>query len=310
MQGKGAIIPPSLRRGDCIGLFSPAGPVRDANRVAGGIRLLHDLGFATKQLHNTNESLGYLAANDHTRADELHTLWADDDIRALMAVRGGYGCLRIVASLDFALLRTRPKLLIGFSDVTVLLNTISERAGLVTVHGPVVSSLIDCDRGSLQAFTSLLAGELHEYLFPRQVEVLRPGKAHGILRGGNLATLVHLLGTTWETSWDGALLFFEDTGEPMYKIDRMLTQLSLGGRLDNLAGLILGTFDSRETADRQLLQEQVWSRVLELTARSRYPILGGFPAGHLEMNHPLPIGAEATLDTRKGRLQFHGMRKQ
>ena len=119
--------------------------------------------------------------------------------------------------------------------------------------------------------------------------------------------MVHLLGTPWETSWEGALLFLEDTGEPMYKIDRMLTQLSLGGRLDNLAGLILGTFDSRDATDRKSLQEQVWSRVLELTARSRYPVLGGFPAGHLEMNYPLPIGAAAILDTGSGSLRLPGL---
>ena len=307
MQHNPTIIPPPLRRGDCIGLFSPAGPVRDKNRVAAGIRLLHELGFRTRQLRSGKESHAYLAADDQTRANEFHALWADDDIRALMAVRGGYGCLRIIDSLDFALLRTRPKLLIGFSDVTILLNTISERTGLITVHGPVVSSLIDCDRDSLQAFTTLLAGDLHEYRFPRQVEVLRPGKASGILRGGNLATLVHLVGTSWDISWDGALLFLEDTGEPMYKIDRMLTQLFLGGRLNNLAGLILGTFDSRDAADRQRFQEQVWNRVLELTVRSGYPVLGGFPAGHLEMNHPLPIGGAATLDTGNGCLRLHAL---
>ncbi|MHB8809063.1 MAG: S66 peptidase family protein [Desulfobulbaceae bacterium] len=305
MQRNTVIIPPPLHQGDCIGLFSPAGPVRDKNRVAAGIRLLHELGFRTRQLRSTRESHDYLAADDRTRADEFHALWADDDIRALMAVRGGYGCLRIIDSLDFALLRARPKILIGFSDITVLLNTISARTGLVTVHGPVVSSLADCDRESLQAFTSLLSGNLREYCFPRQAEVLRPGRASGTLRGGNLATLVHLLGTPWEISWEGALLFLEDTGEPMYKLDRMFTQLSLAGRLDKLAGLILGTFDSRDAADRKSFQEQVWNRVLELTARNGYPVLGGFPAGHLERNYPLPIGAAATLDTGSGSLRLH-----
>lgn len=309
MQSNPVIVPPPLRQGDCIGLFSPAGPVRDKNRVAAGIRLLHELGFRTRQLRSTKESHDYLAADDRTRADEFHALWADDEIQALMAVRGGYGCLRIIDSLDFTLLRTRPKFLIGFSDVTVLLNTISDRTGLITVHGPVVSSLIDCDRGSLKAFTSLLSGELCEYRFPRQTEVLRPGKAGGILRGGNLTTLVHLLGTPWETSWDGALLFLEETGEPMYKIDRMLTQFSLGGRLKNLAGLILGTFDNKDAADHQRFQEQVWNRVMELTAQGGYPVLGGFPAGHLEMNHPLPIGAAVTLNTASGKLRLHGLNK-
>ena len=303
-MSRNTVLPRPLRRGDCIGLFSPAGPVRDENRVAAGIRVLHDLGFRTRQIQGTGGNHDYLAADDRTRVEELHALWADDDIQALMAVRGGYGCLRIIDRLDLALIRSRPKLLIGFSDVTVLLNAISQQTGLVTVHGPVLTTLPNCDRASLEALTALLGGGLHEYPFPRQVEVLRPGKASGVLRGGNLATLAHLLATPWEITWDGALLFLEDTGEPMYKIDRMLTQLACGGRLANLAGLILGTFDSGEAENQSRLQEQVWQRVLELTANAGYPVVGGFPAGHRKVNLPLPIGADATLDTGSGRLLF------
>ena len=244
------LIPSPLHRGDRIGLFAPAGPVRDQGRVEAGIRLLHDMGFQTRLLRASTPSHAYLAAADQDRADELLTLWRDDDVRALMALRGGYGCLRLMAHLDFSLFQARPKFLIGFSDLTVLLNGISQRTGLVTVHGPVVSSLAASDPDSLRSFASLLAGELHEYRLPRKIEILRPGQGSGILRGGNLATLVHLLGTPWDISWDGALLFLEDTGEPMYKIDRMLSQLFYAGRFNNLAGLLLGTFDHRETRIR------------------------------------------------------------
>lgn len=296
------LMPPPLRRGDCIGLFAPAGPVRDQGRVEEGIRLLHGMGFQTKLLRSPAPGHEYLAASDQERADELHTLWRDDEVRALMALRGGYGCLRLMAHLDFPLFRARPKFLIGFSDVTVLLNGISQHTGLVTIHGPVVSSLAACDPESLRSLATLLAGELHEYHLPRQVEVLRPGRASGILRGGNLATLVHLLGTPWDISWDGALLFLEDTGEPMYKIDRMLSQLFYAGRFNKLAGLLLGTFDHRESPDQFRLQEQLWHRVLELTTHADYPILGGLPVGHLAQNQPLPIGAKATVDSGGGRL--------
>ncbi|MFZ5799278.1 MAG: LD-carboxypeptidase [Desulfobulbus sp.] len=302
MQGSSPILPPPLRRGDCIGIFSPAGPVRDEGRLAAGIRLLHELGFRTRLPQGTGGNCDYLAADDQSRAAELHALWADNDVQGLMAVRGGYGCLRILDHLDFSLLRARPKLLIGFSDLTVLLNAISARTGLVTVHGPMVSTLADSDRESLQALTALFEGQLHEYPLSGQVEVLRRGKGTGVLRGGNLATLAHLLGTPWEIDWHRALLFLEDTGEPMYKIDRMLTQLHLAGRLNTLAGLVLGSFDCGEETGTASLQEQVWGRVLELTAGSDYPIVGGFPLGHLRMNHPLPIGIPATLDCERGRL--------
>lgn len=298
-------IPPPLRRGDCIGLFAPAGPVRDQGRVEAGIRLLEEMGYRTKLLRRPATGPDYLAGDDQARAAELHALWQDIEVKALMALRGGFGCLRLMAHLDLTLLRQRPLHLIGFSDVTVLLNAIGQHADLVTIHGPVVTTLATTDHDSLRSLAELLAGDLHDYAFPRRTEVLRPGRNAGILRGGNLATLTHLLGTPWDIPWDGTLLFFEDTGEPMYKIDRMLTQLFCAGRLRNLAGLILGTFDHRESPDQTALQEQVWQRVLELTREATYPIVGGFPVGHLAHNYPLPIGAAATLDTGRGRLLLH-----
>lgn len=298
-------VPPPLRRGDCIGLFAPAGPVRDQARVEAGIRILAEMGYQTRLLRHPANGPDYLAGDDQTRAGELHALWQDREVKALMALRGGFGCLRLMAHLDFPLLQQRPLHLIGFSDVTVLLNAISQHADLVTIHGPVVTTLAATDRFSLQSLAELLAGDLHDYALPRRTEVLRPGQGTGILRGGNLATLTHLLGTPWDIPWDGALLFFEDTGEPMYRIDRMLTQLFCAGRLRNLAGLVLGTFDHRESPDQSAFQEQVWQRVLELTRETAYPIVGGFPVGHLVHNYPLPIGAAATLDTRRGRLLLH-----
>lgn len=301
-MGRSLKIAPPLRRGDCIGLFAPAGPVRDQSRVESGIHVLGEMGFRTKLLRSSESGTDYLAGDDQARAEELQALWQDSEVKALMALRGGFGCLRLMAHLDFGLFRQRPLHLIGFSDVTVLLNAISQQADLVTIHGPVVTTLAATDRDSLQGLAELLAGELHEYVLPRRTEVLRPGRGAGILRGGNLATLVHLLATPWDIPWDGTLLFLEDTGEPMYKIDRMLTQLFCAGRLRNLAGLVLGTFDHRESPDQAALQEQIWNRVLELTNGMEYPIVGGFPAGHLARNFPLPIGAAATLDTGSGRL--------
>jgi muramoyltetrapeptide carboxypeptidase len=303
MNGNGPIIPPRLQRGSCIGLFSPAGPIRDAERVHAGIRLLHELGFRTKQLNLPSSGHDYLAAADPVRIDEFHALWNDDETVALMAVRGGYGCLRIMQHLHLDLVRRRPKILIGFSDITALLNLVSEQTGLVTVHGPVVSSLADGDPESIQALTTLLSGGLPDYNPRRRIEILRAGKATGMLKGGNLTTLVHLIGTPWEITWNKALLVLEDTGEPMYKIDRMLTQLYYSGKLAHLAGIVLGTFDLGADATENLrLQEQIWNRVLELTAQFGYPVWGNFPVGHHNPNYPLLLGASATMNSDSGKL--------
>ncbi|HHO47371.1 MAG TPA: LD-carboxypeptidase [Desulfobacteraceae bacterium] len=311
MQDKRPVIPARLIKGGCIGLFSPAGPVRDQEKVHAGVRLLHELGFRTKQLNLSAPAQDYLAADDRTRIDEFHALWADDETDALMAVRGGYGCLRILKDIRLDLVRHRPKILIGFSDVTALLNLVSEQGGLVAVHGPVVSSLADTDPASIQALAALLSGGLPEYNPRGRIEILRGGKASGILKGGNLTTLIHLIGTPWELSLANALLVLEDTGEQMYRLDRMLTQLYHGGKLDNLAGIILGTFDHGLDAVENLrIEERIWRRVLEITAEFGYPVWGNFPVGHRNPNYPLLIGASATMDSASGRLLLHDILRQ
>lgn len=298
------LVPPRLRRGDTIGLFCPAGPVRDIRRLHAGIKLIKEQGFEVKLCGAHGPSSGYLADSDEQRAAGLHRLWHDEEVKALLAIRGGYGCLRIVARLDWDLLRRHPKFLIGFSDVTVLLSALGQQAGLVTLHGPMVTTLSDSGEEGIHSLFGLLTGRFEEHLRCQGVEILREGMGQGRLIGGNLTTLVHLLGTPWESSWDGCVLVIEDTGESMYRIDRMLTQLALAGRLEGLAGLLLGEFDGGgdTTADLRL-QEAVWSRVLEL-APAGYPVWAGFPVGHGKRNLALPLGMEVVMDSSNASLHL------
>jgi len=297
------VLPPRLSRGDAIGLFCPAGPVRDAERLRAGIRLIEDLGFTVKiQGPALPEDGGYLAGSDEQRAAHLHELWSDDEVRAIIAIRGGYGCLRMIDRLDWDLFRRNPKLLVGFSDVTVLLSSLVDRAGLVAVHGPMAGTLASSDEQSRASLFGLLTGSLEERIKPQKLEILRGGTGRGRLAGGNLTTLLHLLGTPWERSWDGCILVLEDTNEPLYRIDRMLTHLALAGRLSRLAGLVLGDFDLGDDELANLrLQEAVWARVLEL-APPGYPIWARFPVGHRERNLALPIGMEAAMTSSTGML--------
>lgn len=301
------LLPPRLRKGDTIGLFCPAGPLRHTREYEQGIALIRNLGFHFLVEGALENSGHYLADTDSARISALNTLWEDDQVQAIMAVRGGFGCLRMLPGIDWKRLRRHPKLLIGFSDVSALISGMVQQAGIVGIHGPVLTSLPSINERSLHQLFALMTGTAEDTIFSAEVEVLRGGTATGRLLGGNLTTLVHLIGTPWECIWDNAILVLEDTGESLYRIDRMLTQLALSGRLERIAGLVLGTFDPG-TPDRLetiRLHEQVWHRVLELTEGPGYPVWGGFPAGHQEANTALPMGMEATMDGQGGKLRLH-----
>jgi len=299
------ILPPWLKRGDTIGLLCPAGPVREMRHLQAGIRLITDMGFVVKVRGPVEAREGYLVDSDAQRADNLHALWTDEEVKAVLAIRGGFGCLRLINHLDMDLFRRHPKFLVGFSDVTVLLNGLLHHAGIVSLHGPVATSLARCDAQSVDALFSLLTGDFPERIKPRGLEILRSNTGRGRLVGGNLTTLVHLLGTPWDSNWDGCILLLEDTGEALYRLDRMLTQLALAGRLERLAGLLLGAFDTGDDNGQATLrlQEAVWGRIMELVG-PEYPVWAAFPVGHQVNNLTLPIGMEAIMESGTGTLRL------
>lgn len=300
------ILPPRLKTGDTIGIFHPAGPIEDLAAFESGLHILREFGLQVRHHYPDDSGPDYLAAGDEERVRELHTLWADDEVKGLITARGGYGCLRIINHLNQDFLRSHPKWLIGFSDLTVLLNGIFTKTGMITLHGPGVTSLPRIENVSLDHFREQLGGKFRSYSNIPGLEILRPTIGQGRLIGGNLTTLSHLIGTPWQPQFTGNILFLEDTAEPGYKLDRMLTHLSCCGLLDNLSGLILGVFDPGHDDSLEMirLSEQIWNRVLELTRSTSYPIWGGFPAGHQRDNFPLPIGMEAVMDSTTGTLEF------
>lgn len=302
-MNKTPVFPPRLQRGDTIGLFCPAGPVRDQDRLRNGMQRIRDLGFATIVQGPTTAASGYLAGTDEQRAANLHALWQNEQVKAIWAIRGGFGCLRLLDHIDWELMRRHPKLLIGFSDVTLLLQGLINRANQVAIHGPVVTSFAGSSNQDALTLFALLTGTLPERIPMPKLEILRNNTGKGRLIGGNLATLTHSLGTPWDYSWDGCILVLEDTNEPMYRLDRMLTQLALAGKLQRLAGLLLGDFDlsgGDSPADWRL-QEEVWQRALDL-AGPHYPIWANAPIGHGNRNQALPLGMEAVMDSASGAL--------
>ncbi len=296
------IRPPRLRLGDTIGLVAPAGPCRDRAGLEKGIAILREMGFRVKFSPAIHEEADYLAGSDQNRAADFNSLWADEEVEAILALRGGYGSIRMLAGLDLALIRHSPKLLIGFSDIGVLLTALLKQCGLVTFHGPMAATLASSDQESRLAFFEMLTGEKPAAIAPAELEILSPGQASGVLLGGNLTTLVHLLATPYEISWRQAIVFLEDVNESAYRIDRLLTHLQEAGRLNEVAGIILGGFSPQPVAkggDTRL----IWRRVLELTG-GKIPVWGNFPAGHGPANRILPLGVRVTMDSERGQLQF------
>ncbi len=298
-----------MRKGDTLGLFCPAGPVKKRANFETGLKIITDAGFKVKVAGHTHpDHAEYLAGSDQQRARNFLSLYQDDSVKGIMAIRGGFGCMRLIPYIDFSkLLHHPPKPVIGFSDVTVLLAALTGQANIVSYHGPVVTSLAQSDKDSLNHFFAQLTGSRQDEIKAPELEILRPGeKVKGKLAGGNLTTLIHLFGTKWDFTWDDSILVLEDTNEQLYRLDRLFTQLAYSGRLDRLKGLILGQFDTGkgDTLENIRLQEQIWYRVLELCKNTDFPIWGNFPCGHLNRNFTLPLGMTAGMDSGSGILSL------
>ncbi len=285
---------PALRRGDTIGLAPVAGPWQE-DKFVRGVGILAEFGFKVKT--PARKQYNYLAGSDRFRLNTLHELWRDPEVKAVMAIRGGYGCLRLLERLNFNLIRQNPKILVGFSDVTVLLTAIWQQTGLVTFHGPMLTTLEITDKDSRRDLFKRLTEPEPYTLRPDNIRILRKGTAHGRLVGGNLTTISHLLATPAEPVLKNNIFFIEDVGEAPYRIDRMLTQLMMSGRFNTVSGLILGNFSN--CGETKLIRQ----RVLELLP-AHIPVWADFPVGHTSSNRTLPVGVMATMDEDSGSLRF------
>ena len=237
---------PQYKKGDTIGLVAPAGPIINKRNFTAGLRILEKNGFRVKYSQNLLNAKGYLAGSDQERSEEFNRLWSAPEVKALVAARGGYGSMRMLDLIDMKLIRKKPKILIGFSDLTVLLAAIYKETGLVTYHGPVVTTLASINKQSQTSFFNALAGKKTDLLKPARIQILKKGRAKGILLGGNLTTLVHMIGTPYELPWQDAILFIEDIDESPYRLDRLLTHLDRAGCLQKINGFILGSFSDSQ----------------------------------------------------------------
>ncbi len=296
-SNKKPIRPPRLKPGDTIGIVAPAGPFeRDTFRQ--GLSALEAMGFQTRVPDEIFDRTGYLAGTDAQRARLVHQLFEDPDVEAIVCARGGFGCLRMLPLVDFDVIRSHPKIFVGYSDITALLATITHHAGLVTFHGPMVTPLASAPELTRSAMMAAIASDAPLEIAAAAGMVIQTGRAKGPVTGGNLATLCHLLGTPFETDYKNHIVLLEDRGEAHYRIDRMLSQMKLAGCFDGIAGLVLGNFEDCGALDGiyQIFQEHFQDLSI--------PILAGFDIGHGTQNQTVPFGMTATLDTDKQLLSF------
>jgi muramoyltetrapeptide carboxypeptidase len=290
--------PPPLKKGATIGVVSPAATV-DREHLERGVGVLAKLGFQVKVSEHALDRFGILAGSDQIRAAEIHRFFDDDDVRAIFAARGGYGSGRILPLIDFQRLSRQPKIFVGFSDLTFLLNAIVERSNLAAFHGPMVA--MDLARGvsasALDQLQRLLMGEALEFGAP---EVIRAGIAEGEVIGGCLSVIVAMLGTRYTPSFAGKILFIEDTGEKAYKIDRMMVQLRQSGVLNEVAGIVFGTIRPVEGSAQE--RQMISHFIDEQTRGLGCPVLSRLEAGHGSEHFTNPFGIRARLDSRRGTL--------
>jgi len=291
--------PPPLRKGDTVAIVAPAGPV-DPQKLSRGLARLAGAGYRPRVAPGALARTGRLAGTDAHRAAQIRWGLSLPGARAVMAARGGYGTTRLLPLVDWREVRRRPRLFVGYSDVTAILAYLSTRCRVPSIHGPMAAADLasGTDEETLDAFARLAAGEVSpaEPWGP-PCERLRGGTAEGILAGGCLSVLCALLGTPYEPVFRNALVFLEDVAEPCYRLDRMLVQWIQSGRWRRIAGLLV----ARIRPVRGESEDDLRALFREAGRALGVPVWYGFPAGHGGANRPLPFGVRARIDGR-GRL--------
>lgn len=314
-QAQPALVKPRrLRPGDTVGLVTPSTYVSDPDRLWLAQRTIEELGLRSKMGRSVGRREGYLGGTIRERAEDLHAMFADPEVKAVFCVRGGYGAAMLLDSLDYALIRKNPKILLGYSDITALHLAVHRLTGLVTFHGPVVlSGLTDwtLEHFRRALFETKPLGRLSNPPEPRPIRprhpwrAVRPGKARGPLMGGNLTLISTTLGTPYEIQTEGKILFLEDVGEEPYSIDRMLTHLRLAGKFRGIRGLVWGECASCRPREFQPGFESTFSTgevVQNILGGLDVPVLSGLVVGHTDDQLTLPLGVEAELDADAGTL--------
>ena len=293
-------IPPYLKKGDTIGILCPAGAM-SMEKAQTAINVLQEWGFKIVTGRTLGNQGSYFSGTDEERLSDLQAMMDDRSIAAILCARGGYGTGRIIEKISFKKFRNHPKWIIGFSDITILLSHLFSNYKIASLHAPMAAAFND------EQYTNQYVQSLHEALTGKKTNIRtaphpynRHGAAKGILMGGNLSLLAHMVGTSSDIDTRGRILFIEDVGEYIYNVDRMLYQLKRSGKLKKLAGLIIGGFT--EMKDTEIpFGKQVEEVIRDVVAEYDFPVCYSFPVSHEKENYALKVGVEHKLNIKENK---------
>ncbi|XOV66784.1 MAG: LD-carboxypeptidase [Fluviicola sp.] len=301
MQASIFARPRKLQKGDTIGICTPAGALRRDEEVAEFTEVLNQMGFKVKVGENVYKKHGYFAGTDEERASDFMKFIEDETVQGIFFLRGGWGCARLLPLLDFDVIRENNKVIMGFSDLTSLLNAITEHSGIVTFHGPGGNS--SWNRYSIGYIRKITMNDdpiaFKNTDQDHDIITYSHGTAYGTLWGGNLSVLVSMIGTPYFPKISNALLFLEEVGEEPYRVDRMLTQLRQAGVFDKCNGVILGNFRkcTAEEPERAFTLEEVFEQHFSDFGK---PVYFGAQIGHTVHKMTVPIGVDARMNADEG----------
>ena len=301
------IKPRPLRRGDTIGLVGISGAIHEPEtRFDKMLETIDALGYKVIVADSCREQYGYLSGTDVSRAKGLNQMFRDDRVDAVVCMRGGYGVTRMLDQVDFDVIRSNPKLLLGYSDITALHTAIHERVGLTTIHGPMPDrgwmKLDDFTRESLQrALTSTEPLGLLENPEGMATRCYAPGRCEGQLVGGNLSLIAATCGTPFQLNPEGKVLLLEDLNEYIYRLDSMLTQLRLAGMFEKCVGVVLGGFTNCNPEEENF-GFQLDDIIRDIIVPAGKPVLANMMIGHTQQKITVPLGVQCRLDAGAGTL--------
>jgi len=293
------IIPPPLRPGDRVALIAPSGAVLP-ELIMPAINAVEAMGFKVVPGRCINERIRYMSGSDEARAQDINTMFARKDIHGILSMRGGYGVSRILELLDYDMISQNPKFFSGYSDITTLHTVLNQRSELITFHAPMAATEFYCgvDSYTYTMFINAATGRFRGMFENPQgmpIKTLHGGYCSGQLTGGNLTSIAAGMGTPYEIDTYNKILFLEDVNEPPYKIDRLLQQLRLNGKLEAAAGIVLGSFEGCGCEEELI---EIWRELLPV----RKPAAYGLAVGHCMPTGSLALGAEYMLNSERGVL--------
>ncbi len=315
--GQVSVKPSRLHQGDTIGLIAP-GWMITKEQLQESIEKIKQIGFVpiyTKSILGQN---GYFSGTDKQRAEDLNEMFLNPHVKGIFCANGGYGCTRILSLIDYKAIKKNPKVIIGFSDVTALLNAIHEKTNLITFHGPISRTINN--EYSLTQFEKVVINPLKGFVIESSIEdldkavnqeeyaryTITSGKAKGEIIGGNLTLITTMIGSEFQMDFTGKIVFIEDIGEEPYRIDRMLTQLINAGLLQKASGLAFGIFKGCNNSSKSIapnsfsLREVIEERIKPLNI----PAVYGLSFGHNKNNFTIPIGIKAQMDADKMTIEL------